>query len=40
VVSGWVGDALAAVAALQDDDVPRVRLAGERAVAALTASRA
>jgi hypothetical protein len=35
-----VGDALPAAAVLRDDDVPRVRLAGERAVAALTASRA
>jgi len=35
-----VGDALQAVAGLQDDDVPRVRIAAERAVAALTASRA
>jgi len=35
-----VGDALPAVAVLQDDTVPRVRLAGERAAAALTASRA
>jgi hypothetical protein len=35
-----VGDALPAVAGLRDDDVPRVRAAAERAVAALTASRA
>jgi len=35
-----VGDALPAVAGLRDDDVPRVRLAAGRAVAALTASRA
>jgi HEAT repeat protein len=35
-----VGDALPAVAGLQADDVPRVRLAAERAVAALTAGRA
>jgi hypothetical protein len=35
-----VGDALPAVAGLQGDDVPRVRIAAERAVAALTASRA
>jgi len=35
-----VGDALPAVAGLLDDVVPRVRVAAERAVAALTASRA
>lgn len=35
-----VGDALSAAAGLRDDGVPRVRLAAERAVAALTASRA
>jgi HEAT repeat protein len=35
-----VGDALPALAGLQDDDVPRVRIAAERAVAALTADRA
>jgi len=35
-----IGDALQAAAGLRHDDVPRVRLAAERAVAALTASRA
>jgi hypothetical protein len=35
-----VGGALEAVAALRDDPVPRVRAAAERAVVALTASRA
>jgi hypothetical protein len=35
-----VGEARQAAAGLRDDDVPRVRLAAERAVAALTASRA
>jgi len=35
-----IGDALQAAAGLRADDVPRVRLAAERAVAALTASRA
>ena len=35
-----VGDGLAEVAALRDDPVPRVRAAGQRAVARLTADRA
>ena len=35
-----IGDALQAAAELRNDDVPRVRAAAERAVAALTASRA
>jgi hypothetical protein len=34
-----VGEAFAAAVALRDDQVPRVRAAAERAVAALTASR-
>jgi hypothetical protein len=34
-----VGDALTAVAGLRDDQVPRVRAAAGRAVAAITASR-
>ena len=34
-----VGDALTAVAGLRDDQVPRVRAAAERAVAAITATR-
>jgi len=34
-----VGDALTAVAVLRNDQVPRVRAAAERAVAAITASR-
>jgi hypothetical protein len=35
-----VGDALPTAAGLRNDNVPRVRVAAERAVAALTASRA
>ena len=35
-----VGDALPAVTALRNDDVPRVRSAAERAIVALTASNA
>jgi len=35
-----IGDAFSAMSRLRDDDVPRVRSAAERAVAALTASRA
>jgi hypothetical protein len=35
-----IGDALSAASRLRGDDVPRVRSAAERAVAALTASRA
>ncbi len=35
-----VGDALAAVAALKDDPVPRVRSAADRAVMILSAARA
>ncbi len=34
-----VGDALTAVAGLRNDQVPRVRAAADRAVAAITASR-